>query len=495
MTAPCYPSYLIAKITSGTSWTAPANLVSIVAMHAIGGGQAGYDGEPPPSTTVPGADGGRGADWAMLDAPSLVDFPAGSTFDIQIGVGGPRGGVAGTDTWIKDKDGVIKLLARGGASATAANIGDDENPGGRGDVNRADWPMPADLAAVQFNGTSHWIVGQGGTGGGGAGGPDGPGADAGNLNGMFIGTISFGDGDKEYWGTGTGGGAANGGSDGVSNEDYLGSTMRKHVGIDTGFTSYCNSEGRILAYTRSIGISTTGFEYNRMPGDGGDGPTFAQAPDVVLKRAPGAWGAGLPQGDGSETDPYLYWNNSSSLLMDSWAITSLNQRGQTTAYQGYCSGGCGGYPTIVTAQYGMRDAGYRWKSYYGTTVDYTRISGGALLGSNGQSGGPGNLVSWGGLFNSRTSSDTRGPGGGGGGGPGGFASNAAFGRGGWGGYYGGGGGGGGNLSNAGSSVDPDPAGGQGGPGILLIFYITGEIVWKWGESYFVGPHKKLLRGL
>jgi len=219
------PTAWITKINAGeTSWIVPYNLTGIYAIHCIGGGQCGYDGTA--TSDIPGAAGGKGADWAASYYRYPAEFVPNSTVTLQVGAGGTTNGAAGTDTWIENTTGTKIVLARGGDSATGANIGDDENAGGVSPTRTS---------------TGDYPMGTGGTGGGGAGGPSGPGGNGGNLNGKHFRTLDA----TWYYFNGTGGGASNGGTDGASTTT-IGSP---HI------------------YGISEGLQ---FDFLIVPGDGGD---------------------------------------------------------------------------------------------------------------------------------------------------------------------------------------------------------------------------------
>jgi hypothetical protein len=208
--------------------------ITPVTWHAIGGGQAGFDGSARVAeSSVQGPNGGEGGSWATADLD-----PA--TFTIQIGTYGAANGDAGGDTWVKF-GGVTQVLARGGGSAST-NVGTSTNVGGLGNLVRSN-------------------PGMGGNGGGGAGGPDGPGGDTGNVSPT---QHKFGAPATTTIHGGLGGGAGNGGKSGYKAAD----AGTFHV-----------------APTFNIGGTS-----ERIAGDGGDSFTPPQWFDSVAGSAYGSFG-------------------------------------------------------------------------------------------------------------------------------------------------------------------------------------------------------------
>lgn len=436
--------YYHTLVTSGSTMVIPSNCSNIIAIHAIGGGQCGFDGTV--SGGTPGALGGKGADWAYLDNPALSLFghitgSSDTNVTVQVGQGGLLNGAAGTDSWVQDKDTNTILLARGGDSATGANIGDDENAGG---ISQA-----RNLA----HGT--YIAGDGGSAGGGAAGPDGPGGDGGDLNGRAQTTVGA---QPFTYNCGCGGGAANNGGDGASTATVGGTHITTVA--DIFYDSVADE------YYTQIGRDTTGFTWNIIAGDGGDGFDWPTNNDWMPLRVAGDTGVG------TLADPKRFWSPVGANFCNGWAIASFSQ----LPAPGSGAGGSGAIPLYATAFPFTPDPGATWLTSYGTLADGIRAAASGLRAP--LDGGTGDLISWGAWFNE----PARGPGGGGGGGCGGPAS--ANNSGAKGGFYGGGGGGAGNPST--TDLTKPPLGGPGEDGIIVLIYETSETYLAWGAGRIHG---------
>lgn len=165
-------------IISGTTYTTPANFVSLVSLNGIGAGNQEY-------VTAGGAGGPAGA-FAVNTSASLS---ASTSYNIQIGIKnnniaqGTSASPVGQDTWFSDASSILYAQGAGrtyDAPGLAANC------------------VPTTGAA---NGGQGSATGSGG--GGGAGGPNG----AGNPGVLHVG----GSGDAGFGGAG-GGAGANGGN-------------------------------------------------------------------------------------------------------------------------------------------------------------------------------------------------------------------------------------------------------------------------------------------
>src|SRR5690348_10881235 len=107
-------------LTSGTSWTVPADCVSAT-VECIGGGQGGN-----------ATNGGNGADYAKV---SNLALNPGDSIAIQIGAGG-AGVSSGTQNAGGDTKFGTYVLAKGGGSASP-DVGDVTYAGGTGDSSGA----------------------------------------------------------------------------------------------------------------------------------------------------------------------------------------------------------------------------------------------------------------------------------------------------------------------------------------------------------------------
>lgn len=212
----CSTATTVVAITSGVTYTVPANYCSLVEVDVIGEGGAGSAGAP--------GNGGGGA-WANLTGAT---YTPGQSITIQIGSGG-----SGTDTcWVS----CATLKAQRGLSAVGSTAGS----GG---------------AAASSVGTNKFSGGNGGGvlngGGGGAGGPNGAGVAGvantgggagdnglGGAGGAFSagGTPSAGGAGTEYALT-AGGSAGSGGGGGYAGN---GVTQGATGGLYGGGAGACN---------------------------------------------------------------------------------------------------------------------------------------------------------------------------------------------------------------------------------------------------------------
>ena len=184
-------------LTSGTSWTVPADFTAVNNIYCIGGGGG--------STSTSGAGGGAFATIAN------VALTPGAAIPITIGVGG-AGAVAGGDTRFNTS----QVVAKGGGAPPGGT------PGGAGGAAAACIPTAGAFSGGNGgNRTNGWAAG------GGAGGINGPGAQGGGsstVNGSAGGgagsggspgtggTVAGGNGGAGF--DGTPGGVGNGGGTG-----------------------------------------------------------------------------------------------------------------------------------------------------------------------------------------------------------------------------------------------------------------------------------------
>lgn len=198
-----------------TTWTVPADYVSLVSIKAIGEGGHGI------STLTANGGGGAGGGGGAYAEITTLTASAGDVLPVQIGGGGE-----GLDTWLKDRTGAIAVkaacgrtpvsaFAPGAAGLAANSIGSVKNNGGAGG------------AGLSSTGS------RGGAGGGGAGGSSGAGvagtnaaanssgqaggaSGGGTAGGALAGAGAVGNvganGSDLATGFGTGGGGSGGGS-------------------------------------------------------------------------------------------------------------------------------------------------------------------------------------------------------------------------------------------------------------------------------------------
>lgn len=192
-------------LTSGSSWTVPADWNSASnTIEVIGGGGGGGGGRSRPVLESPqGGGGGGGGAYAKIANVSLT--PSGSV-SYSIGTAGSAGaasgaGDSGGDTWFSSTG---TLLAKGGSGGSDPSVGTGGAGGNAG----------SSVGSVTHNGGAggNGSTGTGGSaGGGGAAGPNGNG-----NNGGGSGSPSGGSGDAGYGGAGgTGSASPTAGGDGT----------------------------------------------------------------------------------------------------------------------------------------------------------------------------------------------------------------------------------------------------------------------------------------
>jgi hypothetical protein len=189
-------------LTSGSTWTVPTGVSTLLSVEAIGGGAGGSAGHA-------GGGGGGGAYSKIIN----LSVTSGSVINIQIGSGGAGGaggssgsaGTSGTDTWFSSTSVLLaKAGTAGGAGGAASSgVGTTKYSGGAG-------------------GTGTVSSTNGGGGGGGAGGLNGNGAAAGLASSSTS--------------TGAGGGGGGGGTAGGNNSSYVngGSGGNNYLGTGSG---------------------------------------------------------------------------------------------------------------------------------------------------------------------------------------------------------------------------------------------------------------------
>lgn len=232
-------SLTVIGITSGTSWTVPAdwnnasNTIETIGGGG-GGGAGGVDG------SIAGGSGGGGGGGAYSKITNLTLTPSGSV-TIQVGTAGAVA-TAGGDTWFNGANlAASSVGSKGGGAGTSAS-------GATGGTAGAGGLASSGIGTVKTNGGAGGAgvtsVGSGtrGAGGGGAGGPNGAGA-------------AGADGGNNSRGPGGGGGANNGtaGSIGVGNAGGAGGNGR--VGTGGGVTG--NPGGAGLTGTGGGGAGAT----------------------------------------------------------------------------------------------------------------------------------------------------------------------------------------------------------------------------------------------
>ncbi len=186
-------------ITSGTTWTVPADFTSVNKIEVIGGGA---------SAASNGRTGGGGGAWSQILNSALTP---NASVNIQIGQGGAGVsgtntlGNPGTDTWFRIDGG-------SGAPATTSEgtMAKGGAPGATTIVDSLGGAAASGVGSSKFSGGKGTGTGTGSSGGG-AGGPNGDG-------GVGLVTDHGGAGDA---GSGGAGGTFPGGNGGAGTERAL----------------------------------------------------------------------------------------------------------------------------------------------------------------------------------------------------------------------------------------------------------------------------------
>ena len=257
----------VVVLTSGTSWTVPADWSNANnTIEVIGGGGGGGG-----SGLNPNNGGGSGGGGGAYSKVSNVSLTPNSTVTIQIGAGGGGGwqnsgpGVGG-DTWFNGPSlATSSVGAKGGAGGTYVNT-----TGAGGSAGSGVGTTKFSGGTGASGGPAGVNVGGGGGGGGGAAGPKGAG-----FNGNS-GTTGFS-------GAGGSGGAGSGGSGG-SAAGYTGGN-----GTDLGTAgSGGGGGGDSGAGNPGWGGTPGGKAGSYGGGGGGGGGQYSNGPSV------GVGGAGAP---------------------------------------------------------------------------------------------------------------------------------------------------------------------------------------------------------
>jgi len=210
-------------ITSGTTWSVPADFTSTNTVRCLGGGGGGSGGS---SASNSGGAGGSGGSYAEIVNVALTPS---STVNIGIGAGGAGGaagnigvkGGAGGDTW-------FNATSLSNAAANGVTISCGAQGAQQGAVPQtagAAGSSSSSTGVTKFSGGAGGSPGNfatGAGGGGGAAGPSGAGALGGNTgrSGAAIG--------------GGGGGAPNGGGAGATSPSGLGGAGGAYPGGSGG---------------------------------------------------------------------------------------------------------------------------------------------------------------------------------------------------------------------------------------------------------------------
>jgi len=261
-------------ITSGATFTVPADWSNTNQIETIGGGGGG-------ATAGGGNDAGGGGGGAYSSISNLTGLTPGNSLTVSVGSGGGAGGTGG-DTWfnaatmaacVTAGSGVCVGAKGGGGGglptagvggASASGVGTTKNSGGSG--------------GTQNN------VRNGGSGGGGAAGPNGAGANGGATTTNATTQTS----DE-----GTGGGGNGGGGNGVS--DTAGGIADPAAGTNGGTAQDSTAGGGGGAGTTPFGTDGSAGSH----GSGGGGGSGVSVGGVGGNSAGGSGGGG---GSGLEWD-------------------------------------------------------------------------------------------------------------------------------------------------------------------------------------------------
>jgi len=295
-------------LTSGTSWTVPANWNSSNnTIEAIGGGAGGGAGYADRSESPTGGGGG-----AYAKIVNLALTP-GNSITYAIGAGGVGGigdgalATAGGDSYFNGAScGAASVCAKGGGVSPGFPTA---SPGGS---------AASSIGTIKYSGGNGGVqvYDQGTTGGGGAAGPYGPGGNGGSDSGA-----------ANYGNCGGGGGGGGGGSNGYQGSDFWlggnGGNSRSGTGGGEGgmYTSVDPADPDTPgehggAGTAGGGGGGGGSAVNEAGGSGGAGGPGTEW---------GAYGSGGGGGGGSAT----------------WAGSTSGNGGPGGLYGG--GGGGGGY--------------------------------------------------------------------------------------------------------------------------------------------------------
>lgn len=251
----------VGYLTSGTSWTTPADWTdSGATIEAIG---AGGDGAAGTNSTNAGAGGG-GGEYEQITTPGLAP---GAVYDIHIPAGGD--GASASGTYVKNGaggGGSIIVEAKNGDNASDATAGAG-GTGGTGDSSN-----DGGAGGAGGSGTTN----DSGGGGGGSAGPSG----IGKGGGAGVGATTRGGG---------GGGGSNGGS------STAGSTTASASGGDGG-----EGSGGSGAGAGGTGKNSNNAQSGTNGGGGGGGSQSSggTVADGAAGGTENLWGTGVGPGGG-----------------------------------------------------------------------------------------------------------------------------------------------------------------------------------------------------
>jgi len=249
-------------LTSGTTWTVPANWTnSNNEIHLFGGGGGGAGGR---YTAPNGAGGGGGGGGGYTRVTNLLLTPS-SSVSYTIGAAGTagatngNGGGGGNTTF---NAGAYTTTGGGGGSATTTSSTGGTagtgltNNGGAGGVSSF-------FITVAGSATA-------GGGGGGAGGPLGTGANGGNGFGANLANNTYNSG-----GGGGGNGGGTNGQNGAQSLGGNGGNSNAGVGGGAGFSGTNGAGG--VGFNGGGGGGSVGGGAGGDPGPGGSGTDIANA--------------------------------------------------------------------------------------------------------------------------------------------------------------------------------------------------------------------------
>ena len=267
-----YPQTVI-YLTSGSSWTVPADWNnSANSIEVIGGGGAGYSKYD--SSSGYGGGGGGGG-YSKL---SNLTLTPGNSVGYAVGLGGTSEGAGGGNTYFCNSISNCTAIGASAVRVAAAGGGGGYSDGGGG----------AGAATTSAKGDVKSVGGAGGNGyshpggGGGAGGPFGVGAAG------YSGTGSY---------TSSGGGGGGGGAAATSNvggNNHLGSG-----GGATGAAGTAGGGGGGATSSLAGGAGGPGSEWNSTHGSGGGGGSAMASGASLIPGNGGLYGGGGAGGGNS----------------------------------------------------------------------------------------------------------------------------------------------------------------------------------------------------
>lgn len=344
-------------ITSGTTFTVPADFVSLIDVKCIAGGGAGAT----IANTNTGSQRGGAGGGAFGMSTAITGLVAGGTAYCSIGAGGASAGVSGGATWFNATTNAPPTTTAEGASANGGTgatgtagaaggtigVGTTTNVGGTGGGGR-------NVSGVNLGGGGGGAAGQGGkggngftpvsttAGGGGGGGSTNAGSNATSRTGGAGGATGGGNGatglspstvagngttyTQTIGGTAGAGGGGAGGSKGASNYNAVAAGLYGGGGGSGNLFSAGRDGIIIFTYDAfTLPVLTTAYWV------GGDGSWYSGASANWASTSGGAGNAGTVD---ATTDVIVDGNSGSPTITLSGAIPAktLTTTGATCTF-------------------------------------------------------------------------------------------------------------------------------------------------------------------